>query len=213
MKISGENPLINSSVPSRQQPSTEFERWVQTPTQQTQGDEYYRAHQDQLQHSELRFDSVIEAAQIAVYGREQPLTKAPAPLPSSPIANTSVPISDTQGCSFPLPPSTDTQALQMTETVVNTLKPATVLYSDQTEKTLQEEIQNPVKPITTTQVLRLAVPEKNHHLYNHQNEVELALNTKGLSTEESTELQTLIKQWLTRKGYALKQLIINGEKQ
>ncbi|MCW0218340.1 MAG: hypothetical protein OJI67_08465 [Prosthecobacter sp.] len=210
MKITSETQLMNGPTTSQQQ-SADFERWLRSPTQQTQGDEYYRAHQTQLQHSELRFNSVINATQTPPCDREQPIIKTPAP--SLPITTTTAPISDNQDNPCPLLPYTDMQALPLTETVIRTVKSATILYSDQTEKTLQEEIQNPVRPTTTTQVLRLAVPEKNHHLYKHQNEVELALNTKGLSTEESTELQTLIKQWLTRKGYTLKQLIINGEKQ
>jgi len=51
---------------------------------------------------------------------------------------------------------------------------------------------------------------KNHHLFVNNNEAELTINSNGLNPDENQSLHTLIKQWLNKKGYALKQLIING---
>ena len=54
---------------------------------------------------------------------------------------------------------------------------------------------------------------KHYQLFISSNHVELTLNTAQLSNRQTSELQKLIKQWLSNKGYSLKQLMINGVQQ
>lgn len=54
---------------------------------------------------------------------------------------------------------------------------------------------------------------KPYQLFLTNNQVELSLNTAHLSKQQICDLHILIKDWLAKKGYSLKQLIINGIQQ
>ena len=74
---------------------------------------------------------------------------------------------------------------------------------DNKSSTLQKSLLTPTPPSVF----------KHYHLYLNENQVELTLNTTYLSKQQISQLQKFIHQWLSQKGYTLKQLMLNGEHQ
>ena len=80
------------------------------------------------------------------------------------------------------------------------------------DKPVLKQPQNEIKR-SAPKIILTPLPSvffKNHQVVILNNQVELSINTAKFSKQTSRDLQILIKQWLVKNGYVLKQLTING---
>lgn len=199
----------------KQEPDAGFSHLLNLADKGTSGDDYYRQHQNQLQQSALSFKPF--------------LTKERLPLPldsenalvlkkSSTAVHVEVDSAHTQHTAQ----TSLKLELQISEKNPQFLIEALIkdMESMMTSWVSLPEVivKSTPQPLPIVQhIKQTVVPPyrsfKNHQLFIHDKSVELTLNTTQLSKQQTYELQNFIKQWLAKKGYCLKQLIINGVKQ
>ncbi|KGP63302.1 hypothetical protein EP47_09220 [Legionella norrlandica] len=196
--------------------SDHFERWLNTPTKQSSGDEYFWQHQDQLQPSNLHFmnEPLIQQSMPTNIEGKKPLT----------ITKTVINVEKTV---LPMPnisayhQISAAQVLQPNTTqnisIPFILKKNSSLCFLPFISTPQENQLNQLekseaipKFITSDLSINQAESFKNHHLFIKDAQVELTLNTHNLKQHEESELIQMIKDNLKKKGLSLKQIIING---
>ena len=187
-----------------------FDGLLDPTIQPRQADDYYWQQQNQLQPSAITFNSNINEpkAQITI----EPVPKK-APITSSTSTETSPFISKKI---MPIEPSTSELSISSkldVQQFITALDKTIEHMGNITEHT----ITNPFEAKTKINTKPMLTPTstatfKNYQLYLNDNQVELTLNTT-LSKPQITELQQFIQQWLSQKGYTLKQLMINGVKQ
>ena len=192
--------------------SSYFESLIHTPSKQNSGDEYYWQHQDQLQKSSLRFDAVITAKQHQI---ESPLRQDGI---NNTVSVASILPKEGQNVETIQAKAAlenklmATSQLQMpTNTTQQDRLSAKAIFDEPISKPLQSR----EKPLIKTENPSTYEPTHNeelkkHHLFISEKEAELSLNTTELETQEEKELIPILKNYFKRKGFSLKQLIING---
>ena len=177
-------------------------------------DNYYWHHQNQLQPSALTFkshpseDNASAPTIHAEATAESSMQSIDTPAMNQ-VNTTSIMVTieapkqaDTTKARFSLE-----SFIEGIETHVN--PPFHVLERIQIQSAIRDE---KAAAIQTTAVASPA-SFKNYHVFTDEACIELTLNTRALSSQESSQLQRTIKQWLVQQGYTLKTLIINGVKQ
>lgn len=203
---------LNQGSPTNQTLKDDFERLLQSPTQQHSGDEYYWLHQDQLQQSALRFNVIKMTKQqsepsITPHQKmghqmsiQTQLNDMPNPRPTHqdrPVDNKIIPAPST-----PIKPDVNNKRVEFTpKTVSNPL-------SQKIQLNTINQVNAPKEIIDTSK--KQPITWKNHHLFIHDNEAEVTLNLQELDTNEQKKLIQFMKNTLKQKGLALSQLIING---
>ena len=175
------------------------------------GDEYYWQHQEQLQHSELDFNTegdFLESKSTVdnpLMPRNNPFKQLDqASLATKELFNTVTPplCNEHQSCAISYSPDL------MYET---TLARQNDLPFPATSSQPVEQIDTPVNALTPgVKTMQPQPVLKKHHLFVDQHEVELTLNTQDLEPNEESDFITTIKAYLKKKGLFLKKLMING---
>lgn len=206
-------PPFISKDPNKGVNQSAFEQWVNTPTRQNTGDEYYWQHQEQLQKSSLKFEQYLLEQQPhqSTIAQEGPNSQSTSSIHSSvenhySLTSINEPVAHTD--------STESYLISPSE-----------LYSKQKQEPNQQSIAATIglvqrraieslkaKETSTAQYKMPQTPIKNHHLYIQNDEVELSLNAQKLNQIEEQELRQMIRNNLKNKGLSLKQLLINGVK-
>jgi hypothetical protein len=213
MKINEQLALMLNQTSQTNQPNQlNFEQWINTPTKQNSGDEYYWQHQDQLQQSSVQFNS-----QPLAHQQEKQETPEGSKLmvnPSPPEATISIP-SQQKYVSYPLE-KTDNNYLsaeELTKIIIDLEQELTQFMTpDGTANTpLKTDKIAQLKAIKTADYDQYNNSEiKNHHLFIQDQQVELTLNTQELNFKEQKALTQMMKHHLKNKGLILSKLIING---
>lgn len=217
MKI---NQPLSSSLPTQTRSSpcfktNEKDQWmasldVKKPIT-TQADEYYWQHQHQLQQSALTFNATTHEHDVA----------------SAPDTNQSKIDDDPTLSSLsnsPLPPallpasllkikSPEHLNLYTPEVATCSAHPATLLANYLVTEKEHQALTDAIKTVVDKTMQRPTATIKPYQLFIDDNQVELALNTTHWSQQEILDLKSFIHQWVQKKGYSLKQLILNGEPQ
>ena len=215
MKIDAQIAMLNTMIePNKYEQDTCFEHVLDSPGKERQDDDYYWQHQSQLQQSALTFNPLVgKASHPEITSFDKAIVKSPA------LVATDIEQQLTHLCIIMdnyVPMSTTIAELgieQLIDGISTTLNPtgrhAEAEITDQAvvNKYSKQPISN--QPLLQSTLLSF----KNHQLFLSDNALELTLNTTHLSKQQASELQKLIKQWLTQKGYTLKQLMINGVQQ
>lgn len=213
MKINEQLALMLNQTSQKNQPKPlNFEPWINTPTKQNSGDEYYWQHQDQLQQSNVQFNpQPLEHQQEK---QEAPERSKLMVNPSSAEAKINMP-SQQKYVSYP-PGKTDNNYLsseELTKIIINLEQELTQFMTPdgtanaplKTDKIVQ------LKAIKTADYGQYNNNEiKNHHLFIQDQQVELTLNTQALNFKEQKALTQMMKHHLKNKGLILSKLIING---
>lgn len=173
------------------------------------GDEYYWQHQEQLQVSELTFDSTIEAQKKRLLSKSY--SNSPCPHSVSQVDNIVKVTTSSDLTKLTLKPQI-TQATYQPLEPVNSFnaKKSNLTHCAETVQKLTDKNIN--ASALKKETLTLGVPQelKKYHLYRGDKDAELTLNTVDLEKKEEKELIDTIKTYLRKKGLTLKKMIING---
>lgn len=213
MKIDPQLTMLTSNFePFERETESGFDQLLDSPVKERTDDDYYWQHQNQLQQSALTFNPLASKARSPIIISDDAAITQEAPRV---IVTTNAEITHASiALDRYLPESTtpsELEVLQLFATIKTTLEPKG--NPPEGEITDQSTAKNTSKHVMSNQTLLPNALFKNYQLYLNDNSVELTLNTAQLSKHQANELQKLIKQWLTKKGYSLKQLIINGVQQ
>lgn len=212
MKISEQSIIFsNTQNQNHQSTSADFEQWLDTPTKQNSGDEFYWQHQDQLQQSQVTFESLPMAKQNA----------KPAISPETKISsNHLLPVpAETEQFpsiieSYQREPVTNSQEsplfLQELSTELQQLCSQLPIVENNNALIAKTPISIKSEEKRSIETRTVQSQLKNYHLYIQDDEVEMSLYTQDLDHQEQLELKNMIKLNLKHKGLSLKQLIING---
>ena len=226
MKVDGQqNPLTKNLARVEQKRPSTFDCLLKTNGSGTSmpalskslsGDDYYWQHQNQLQQSALTFNPIVSKTHSPPIIPDDDTTIQP----ESSITAINM---DTTEQQMPINRLVETYLTQ--STTLETLDVELLLT------TIEQGIQNAVshndikrvnqtlsknncdRKLIANEVMLANSLFKHYQLFISSNHVELTLNTAQLSNRQTSELQKLIKQWLSNKGYSLKQLMINGVQQ
>lgn len=214
MKIIGcMNSSYNRQEGLKPDSSEAFANWLRSPCKQNRDDEYYRQHQGQLQPSELTFKPATIEEHSSPVNLACPEIKISTPDILS-VEVQSLPVDETEKMTLPARQLPDCEYEPIIETRIAEPKiPQHPIMYEDTKAPMKILCKSPEKWPSSSAVFQFISSEQKHHLYTDKNEVELSMNTNGLAKEESIALQQTVKQWITQKGWALRQLIINGVKQ
>ena len=213
MKIDNQvMPLANKQASVKPEINALFEDWLDAPTANSNSDDYYWQHQNQLQQSALTFASTNKSERTA---RSVEVATLPDQ-ESGMIAKNNVfarqPLLASALNSDNAPPEPLLNSVSPMKPIIAVFKKAiesTAMPID--NKILSKpDAKNSGKETITKQTMPTNLIFKNHQLFINNNLAELTLNTSQLSKQETQELQKLMKQWLMHKRYALTKLIING---
>ena len=215
MRINEQIALITTQPQQNNQPNENelnFEQWITTPTKQNSGDEYYWQHQEQLEQSSLHFNPQPNHQKIWEQ-IDEPLNSLHL---ENPISSETTIISPTQ-----------TFSNYQSEKFINNLlieEPLAQSFMQKSQKPPQ--IMTPIGSSNTRLTIEKSEqPEeikatafqqynnnqfKNHHLFIQDEQVELTLNTKDLTSKEQRELTQAMKDHIKNNGLGLRKLIING---
>ncbi len=214
MKIDESLTLMPPQTPNKQQQDNlSFELWLNRPTKQSSGDEYYWQHQEQLQQCDLQFDSPLLINQ-----RQQKNIMANQSQLTTPLATTEKMDMPIESCRYEVPtevinqpclnateqPEISMQTEQKSFSMVMPYSPSNA-SSNISHRGQLEEIKANKAPGTLYSF-------KNHHLFIQAQEAELPLNNNEMNAQEEKELIHTIKHLLKNKGITLNKLIINGVK-
>lgn len=191
-----------------------FDVLLNAPMNKTQGDEYYWQHQNHMQQSALTFNTLAANTEKPLNNYED--NSGNYPLIKSGTLHT---IQQNPSHYVDMQNSVSSKSLPSLKLPIEHLTNVLITMREQSAIQLESRLADNVRKniISNTTHFNQIVPEKavfkSWQLFLNDNFAELSLNTTQLSKEETTELHKLIKQWLTEKGYALKQFIINGVSQ
>ncbi len=216
MKIHEPLTYMSPQTSNKQKPSPhnlDFERWLDTPTKQSSGDEYYWQHQEQLQQCDLQFDSQPLMSQrqqknILVHQsqRTNPLTV---------LQTTDITIKNhrhnvpTKVINQPCLNVTESLEIIMGETPKSS---STIMPYALNNASVNISNNERLEEIKANNDTRTLYTFKNHHLFIQEQEAELTLNNNEMNAQEEKELIHTIKHLLKNKGIILNKLIINGVK-
>ena len=214
MKIDGQiAPLASNFTSVESDKTSGFDRLLDSPTHQ--GDDYYWQHQHQLQVSALTFHPLVDskAKKNLITSNYQDINQSittPKAIPNADTRQLLVPINK------PLEQSSSESirlSVPEVESVIATLEhilqnPGVDPSARRMDPFVTNNSHGP-QPINHPASLPNSM-FKNYQLFLTNNVVELTLNTTQLSKQQASDLEKIIKQWLTHKGYSLKQLTING---
>jgi hypothetical protein len=191
-----------------------FEHWLERPTKQSSGDEYYWQHQSHLQQSNLCFDTKpLEGQSKKVLADRNEL----AFYPSAPLyrKNSIEQKNADAGIEISHPMAAETSHSGRSEgPPIMVQNPQEILHYAQNDWLRKNEASCTTNPIHQTKELKTPIPIhiKNHHLFLQNDQAELTINTQDLSQHDEKELIQLIEHFLKKKGLHLNHLIINGVK-
>lgn len=189
-----------------------FDTLVNSPVKESKGDDYYLQHQTQLEQSGLTFSPMI------IKPVNKPLTEPPghsrasrdyqpdSEIDSRPLLNNSV---EAEHVIINVSNSTMSPSGKVSTTVKQIYEQTILQLDSKQQTTIQDNTRAP--SVNANPVLSNTISFKNHQLFIDNQLAEVTLNTTQLSKDETKALQQLVKQWLSRKGLVLKQLIINGD--
>lgn len=173
---------------------------------------YYWQHQSQLQQSALTFNSTINAAEAQQLSNNNIIKETPIPPlkidDSSSITCLSIKIETNTASSTNLTPLNIDQFIAhiKTNTEQTVCMQNNILSKDVHNKTRLNAI--PKQNASSVSAF------KHYQLFTDDSQqVEITLNISQLSKQHLNQLKQFIQQYLTQKGYRLKQLMINGVKQ
>ncbi|MFI4918187.1 MAG: hypothetical protein ACHP65_01375 [Legionellales bacterium] len=213
MKINEHLPVTAKQNPSENQASPhDFERWLNSPTQQNSGDEYYWQHQEQLQQSALNFNaapavalkktpSTPNHAAVDSHARTQ---QEPTPMPTQELPSKALSLNTHNSQFTAMKLGTELRALEQ-------LLTPSAPFASSNKAPLKTNNNAPLpktatKGATTSTVLQ----SKKHHLFVQDENAELTLNTHELASDEQEQLEQLIQSSLKQKGLILRKFTING---
>lgn len=201
------------TTPNANQHDVFFDVLLNAPMNETKGDEYYWQHQNHMQQSALTFNTLAIRTEkplndYAANSMNHPVSQAGTVHTIQPIPSQ---YADMQCVTSKILPSL-TMPIEHLTSVINTMRELSAI---QPESRLADNVRRNIisSPTHINQIIPEKAVFKSWQLFLNNNFAELSLNTTQLSKEETNELHKLIKQWLTEKGYALKQFIINGVSQ
>lgn len=190
-----------------------FEQLINTPAKADTGDEYYWQHQDQLQRSDIQFQSSTfdlkrkEAPAETFCSKTDPKPAQQASKQNERIPEEAIDSHKRHIMSYRLPinPFVSKPLHASSQTTIA----CAAVHSMPTKN--QERAMDKIKANSTSYP---AYPKvfKTHHLFIEQHQAELTLKTQTLDPSEQKELKQLIKTYLKNKGISLKHLTINGVK-
>lgn len=214
MKISEQLPSsYNQNRETRSNVTSDFARFIESPTGNNSGDEYYWQHQSQLQDSCLDFATKPGSKELKTF-KVEPI--------GAPI------LTDIQGefCSSATKNLVTSQAESKPLLNANTMNNAVVskpinstVSAEQIKNIAFISANNTVRSnnsseqhiVNNASLTAAAIPIlKKHHLFIEDNEAELSISTGDLNPTEQKELTHLAKEYLQKKNVVLTQLIING---
>ena len=213
MKIE-ENTLLNTNqlYPCPQTNQDNFEHWIDTPTHQYSGDEYYWQHQEQLQHCCITFTtqtSSLHQKEAEEIIELQPNVSHCFTLQASNKLQSqclyyspTIEIQNTLFNAKDLKPDTNNSGTELVQ--VTGSNPVKNRMSQQTRSKNSIAINSEHDELPNTRSL------KNHHLFIEDAYAELAINTLDLKQKEQQELMRSLKYFIKQHGLYLKKLIING---
>ncbi|KTD51320.1 hypothetical protein [Legionella quateirensis] len=209
-------PLVSltQNVQNNQKTQPDFDDWLQTPTKQNSGDEFYWQHQDQLQQSSLQFKHHPVLDQHGDNVSERSTTDT--------LSTTSDPktVIDTDQMQQTTEHSKTNSNNRLTLLSTELMRAIVELKQNNSQLPVSES--NSASKINASEKLQFEKTRsaefkdlckgqhKNHHLFIQNDEVELSLYAEELDKEEQLELKHMIKLNLKNKGLSLKQLLING---
>ena len=182
-----------------------------------QSDDYYWQHQSQLQQSEISFNQLIHENKTHLTREDSPSVKV-AVTPSAPIKASPHSLRVTIVIEKCMPTSMHLTQWDLEQLITHLAKSASAIVSPDVSEPRASGSVPLTFPLSNGRSSdsaspAFASPFKSHQLFFDGNRVELAFNTTQLSKPQITELQRFIQQWLSKKGYALKQLTLNGVQQ
>lgn len=214
MKIDEPLTLILNQTPNKQSHANlDFELWLNTPTKQSSGDEYYWQHQEQLQQSDLQFDSrpLINRQQQENVTENQYQLINPLAVPKTmnmPIKN----------CNLIVPGEIINKSysniVELPESCMQKEQksPTTITAYALNNTSIRVNSHEQLEEIKINSDSRTLYTFKNHHLFIQDQDAELTLNNQDMDAQEEKELIHTIKHLLKNKGITLNKLIINGVK-
>ena len=183
-------------------------------TQPRQADDYYWQHQNQLQQSAISFKPVKMDANPQI----KPKLVEETCVSQQQIYPVQLDVADHVELQKSEPQLSADQPHPATKIVIEQLitriKKSIEQLKIQSEHAIAEQPNIPnIANLTPMPLTAVPITFKNYQLFLNDNQVELTFNTSGLSKQQINELHNVVKQWLVQKGYALKQLTINGVQQ
>lgn len=174
----------------------------------TQNDEAYWTYQDTLQKSDVHFQSFAKFVHTAApENTNSAIKKTSTPADKPAFETTQHPILKQEPrlpsvwhsatISANIPHINETSIQKIVNTCINMM---------------QKIPCNPSDPHNTNSAdpIRHTITFKQHQLFLQGNEAEIALNTLALNPKQTQALQELIREWLTKQGFRIKKLVING---
>lgn len=197
----------SDSTPYQKEP-VHFESWLQTPTKENKGDEYYWQHQDQLQNSSLHFTacSINNTPTPLKNNSEQPnLIADKLPIHKDSNSEVLLPVNKATEDQRNNNPCSIFEYFLADKWVSNNPSALVPTNSSSILKEQPRSIKNtlPVKQASNNTF-------KNHHLFLEDHQVELTVNLNQINTKDQKKILHLIKEHLKTQGLALNKLIING---
>lgn len=191
--------------------SSSFEQLLNPSEKQNSGDEYYWSHQQELECSELRFNSVAGKENLEVIQ----LTKVEPELKH--LSNFEVTEKAEASLDYNLKELSTKAYFSKNKIVINPIESKVKLKKNRL--TICDSLK-PDQPIKNSVLKLIKLLEKRifirpfdfklQHLFINGSEAEFSFNTANLSPQQTNELSHLVKSWLSAKGIKLQQLIING---
>lgn len=175
------------------------------------GDEYYWQHQEQLQQSQLDFNSNTKLVESKIELNEPPMPNDNKPkfIEKNPVETPHItPMKDTSFVQLSKM-ATEPYHSNFKKSILEVQKYAPGLPVARESEHPNALVVNKLNKEISSISYQLFI--KKHHLFVDQNEVELTLNTNDMSSHEANESIKTIKNYLKKKGLFLKKLIINGE--
>jgi hypothetical protein len=215
MKIDTQRMTITNKFASLEQDKDRgFDYLLDDTNKKPKSDDYYWQHQNQLQRSDLTFNELGSKPKNQVMFPEKPALLQPEEkrtdiclMPE--VVHINMPL---DGCSSKLTHLSEFEMKQVSP-ILDIILQNPTNHSENKMMNLAVSKTNHYQTLMSNKTLPRHSMFKNYQLFLDNNQVELTLNTSHFSKQQTNELQTTIKQWLTSKGYSLKQLIINGVQQ
>lgn len=215
MKIDNARPSNTAAQqPIIKDKNQAFEKWINNPTHQSDGGEYYWLHQDQLQQSALDFSAKPYTGQkerTLILTKDEPAftDKQSAIEDSFELTinhHTLVAATNPDALTIHIEPLSPKQYLN---SKLHSNSNAIIAFCPPSK----DQTVSRNKAIDATALPTLTAPDfKNHRLFIHKKEAELTLNVPTLKSNDLKQLTQAIKKIITQQGLLLKSLIINGVK-
>ena len=200
------------SLQKKQDLKSDFDHWIKSPAKQSSGDEYYWQHQSQLEQSRVQFDSLAQVntakKQIVISGIKDENIRpscSSADLMDNPLVLDFSTINDKI-------PNKATSVNTTPEAIspLNQTMPTNLVLEKATSTIINNENTAQVEEINSFIQEHYHKFLKNHHLFIHNNQVELSINTHALTDHEKKDLTLIMKHYLKSQNLSLHKLIING---